>query len=95
MKTREVYVCKSDPVASEPVLSTHIHIQSRIPTELEKGEGWESVMNGFYTEEAERIERALWGGLPAGTYDRLLAAMLKRAASLYHLSHGDIEERDR
>ena len=94
METREVYVCKAEPVASDTVLSTHIHIETQIPPELEKGNSWEKVMAGFYQDEADRIEKALWNGLPGGTYDRLLAAMLNRAASLYHLSHGDIEERD-
>jgi len=95
MKDRDVYICKSEPVGTEHIQNVHIHIQNCIPSELEKGQSWRDAMSDFYTKEADWIESALWKSLPGGTYDRLAAAILKRTASLYHLSHGDIEERDR
>jgi len=47
---------------------------------------------GFYTEQALAIERALYGSLPGGTYDRLLGLMLQRKSTHFRVAHDAPEE---
>jgi len=81
MKT--VCVHKAEPFPDEPIPDLQIHIASVVPewkTLLEKADA-------FFTDEAIKLEVALYESLPGGTYDRLTGLMLKRKASHFCVSH--------
>lgn len=46
----------------------------------------------FCEHQALQIERVLWANMPGGVYDRVLAEMCKRKASLLAVPHGTTEE---
>ncbi len=75
-----VVVSKADNATQEIV----IHIEGAIPADLHKSLG---VIRAWFETQAATLELALYETLPGGTYDRLLALMLQRKASLLVISH--------
>jgi len=81
MKT--VCVHKAKPFPDEPIPDVQIEIGPIVPE-------WKTVekADAFFTDEAIKLEIALYESLPGGTYDRLTGLMLKRKASHFCVSHG-------
>ena len=68
--------------SAKPVESVVISIDEEIP-DFEKLK----AADEFYLSEATKLESALYGVLPGGTYDRLLGKMLERKSTHFRVSH--------
>ena len=80
MREKHISACKAESIGKQTVPRAIIDIGDTLPNfnSLECARGW-------YTSEAQEIEAALHESLPGGTYDQLLAAMMKRKSSLFRV----------
>jgi hypothetical protein len=80
-----ISVAKAEPsVTGEPTRKGTIVINEKVPDFASLSEAAD-----YYEEQAQMIERVLYGTLPGGTYDRLLGALLRRKASHFRVAHGE------
>lgn len=76
-------------VDGRPVPSLTIRIGAEVP---EKGRiDDEAVQTAveLFRREGRTLARALWSSLPGGTLDELIAALLRRRASMFRVTFGD------
>lgn len=83
----EYHFYKARPVGKNEVESKVISFDQDVPnfTTLEQA-------RLSYEQDAVAIEKVLFNVMPGGSYDQLLAAMLKRKASLFTVSHGAFDD---
>jgi hypothetical protein len=82
---RQVSVHKAQPLRPDkPTQAMAIEIYASIPDNFSTDQ-----LNQMYELDAAKICAALWATLPGGTLDRLLPAMLLRAASSLVIPKGE------
>jgi hypothetical protein len=75
----EVNIYKAQGHGEEIVEGVIVFIDQELPKQNERT--LLSVLDEMFSDQAEKLESALWRSLPGGTYDRLCGLMLKRKAS--------------
>lgn len=79
-----IIVYKADPISEEET-AAEIRITAAMP-DFNAGETRTEAADR-YMRDAELLDATLHASLPGGTYDRLLAVMLKRKASYLAVSY--------
>jgi hypothetical protein len=79
----------SDRHTTKPI---RLHIDEPMKPIDERDPYWQRKIEDVYREDAELIAEALRHHLPGGTYDQVLARMLKDRASLFRVPHFDTIE---
>ena len=69
-----------------------IFITEPIPSPYEMDTPIEDA-DRIFERDAQKLEEALYGSLPGGTYSRLLGLMLKRRACHFVVSFASLEEK--
>lgn len=75
-----------ETIKTVPVESVVIKIEMPVP---EFNDLDESV--AIFEHQAQKLCKVLYDVLPGGTFDRLVAAMLQKEASLFKVSHKELE----
>lgn len=92
MKVVYLAIHKAQPVANCSVPDTLIEIGGKAG-EFPGSPDRQAQQNTHRSQGVE-LEQALYRGLPGGTYDQLLVALLNRSASRLIVSHASLEESD-
>jgi hypothetical protein len=79
--TNRIVIAKAQPIGDQAVLDVIIKITGQLPYHPELAD-----QAAFMDGQAVKLEAALHGSLPGGTYDRLLATMLERKAGHLRVS---------
>lgn len=77
MKTVSIY--RAQPIANEVAEQVAIEITDEIPS------GDVDSTRKTFEEQGAALAAALWGSLPGGTLDELIANLLQRRASLFRV----------
>jgi hypothetical protein len=83
----EITVHKADATRDESVADAAIHIDKVMPPYLDPTEG-----RDLFASDAEQIAEVLFAHLPGGTQDELIAALLRRRASLFRVRFPEVRD---
>jgi len=85
---QKINIHKASPI-EDPVPDLVIEVGRELPYSMNFLESGRLMM-----ADAVKLEQALYGVLPGGTYDRLLGKLLERKSSHFIVSFGDRYDRD-
>lgn len=82
-----VDIYHAQPSYSPPVTPVVIRIEQEIP-DFGSAEGYAERAQATYADQGRLLADALYGSLPGGTLDALLAELLERRASMLRVRFG-------